>query len=119
MYTHKLYFSFQFCKEPPPTVLTLLRLRLVIAPPLIITIEVLLFLIGVYLGIHGFYRTFKPKYTIVETNDDKKRCIADADLFNVTENAAFNEDDVLAKEAVSLLSIREEDVELPNLMIDT
>ncbi|XP_028175593.1 scavenger receptor class B member 1-like [Ostrinia furnacalis] len=105
-----------YCKEPPPPVLTLLQLRLVIAPPLIITIEVLLFLVGAYLGIHGFYRTCRPQYTFIE-DGDKKKSVGNVAVSNVAENATF-EDDVLAKEAVSLLSIREEE-DLPNLIIDT
>lgn len=35
--------------------ITILRLRFVIAPPLVITLEVILFIIGLFLGVNGFY----------------------------------------------------------------
>lgn len=97
-------------------ILNLLTLRLVIAPPLIITIEVLLFCIGVFLGVYGFYKTWKPKYILVDT-EDKKKCLPSPDIFSVSENTAFNEDELLAKEAVALLAIKEADTELPNVIL--
>lgn len=36
---------------------------------------------------------------------------------NVSDNKGFNDDEDLAKEAVSLLAIREEDMDLPDLII--
>ncbi|XP_026759659.2 scavenger receptor class B member 1-like [Galleria mellonella] len=62
-----LWFSLS-CKSPPPKILTLLNLRFKIGPPLLITVEILLLIIGAVLGIHGFYRIYKPRYRLVEYN---------------------------------------------------
>ncbi|CAH2216575.1 jg2112, partial [Pararge aegeria aegeria] len=50
----------KFCKEAPPEVVNLLWLRLVLAPPLLITVSILLLIIGMFLGVQGFHRLWKP-----------------------------------------------------------
>ncbi|KAM3956108.1 scavenger receptor class B member 1 [Aphomia sociella] len=59
------------CKSPPPEVLTLLNVRLTIAPALIITIEATLLIIGAILGANGFYRIYRPRYELVEYNEQQ------------------------------------------------
>ncbi|CAH0398991.1 unnamed protein product [Chilo suppressalis] len=105
-----------YCKEPPPEILSLLRLRLVIGPPLIITIEVLLFVIGFTIGIVGFYRFLRPTYEVINIIDDKKHPHIITDRNLVSENVAY-ENEQLAKEAVTLLAIKEDDI--PNVYVDT
>ncbi|XP_061704375.1 scavenger receptor class B member 1-like isoform X2 [Cydia pomonella] len=96
-----------YCKEPPADVIQLLRLRLIIAPPLVITIEVLLFLVGFFLGVQGAYRLIRPKYKIKEVRQDSKVIRRRSSIrrtsliINIAENKCFREDD--EREAVSLL----------------
>ncbi|CAG9787490.1 unnamed protein product [Diatraea saccharalis] len=104
-----------YCKEPPPEILSLLRLRLVISPPLIIAIEVLLFVIGFIIGTSGFYRFIRPTYEVVDIVDDKKITVGDRNV--ISENIAFSEDERSTKEAVSLLTIKEDDMN--SIYIDT
>lgn len=82
----------------------LLRLRFVIAPPLVITVEVLLFVIGFILGVQGAFRLIKPKYKLREIKTEAKNIIRRTSLIvNISENRCYREDD--EKEAVSLLSL--------------
>ncbi|CAH2085949.1 unnamed protein product [Euphydryas editha] len=111
-----------YCKEPPPEVLQLLRLRLVIAPPLVITLEVILFLVGMFLGVQGAYRFWRPKYKLVSTKDTTKpRKIIErrksSVILNVSDNNGYIDDQELAKEAVSLLSITDDDGLTPDLLL--
>ncbi|KAJ2947227.1 hypothetical protein O0L34_g16937 [Tuta absoluta] len=117
-----------FCKEPPPEVVSILRLRFVIAPPLVITIEVLLFIAGVILGAQGFHRIWKPKYKLIQSKEEemlpKRRKSREEKrrnsvIQNMAENIGFNrnDDDELAKQAVSLLAISEEDQDMPDLLL--
>lgn len=112
-----------YCKEPPPEVLNLLRLRFVIAPPLVITLEVILFLIGMFLGVQGAYRFWRPKYKPVNTKKDttkpKKRIERrkSSVILNLSDNIGYVDDQELAKEAVSLLAITEDDGHTPELFL--
>ncbi|XP_072929431.1 scavenger receptor class B member 1-like [Epargyreus clarus] len=112
------------CEEAPPEVISLLRLRIVIAPPLVITVEVLLFFIGMFLGVQGFHRIWKPKYKLIEPKQKPKVRRKSTErrrssvILNVSDNNAFKDDDDLAKEAVSLLAITEEDPDLPDLLMN-
>ncbi|CAG9120558.1 unnamed protein product [Plutella xylostella] len=107
-----------YCREAPPEVLSLLRLRFVIAPPLVITATVLLFLAGAVLGAQGFYRLLRPKYRLIEPEVvPKPRRRKSSIAINMSDNKAFKDDDDMAKEAVSLLAIREEDSDLPDLIL--
>ncbi|XP_063540133.1 lysosome membrane protein 2-like [Cydia strobilella] len=94
-----------YCKEPPAEVIQLLRLRLIIAPPVVITIEVLLFLIGFFLGVQGAYRLMRPKYKLKEVKQPKvvrRSSIRRTSLIiNIAENKCFRGDD--EREAVALL----------------
>ncbi|XP_048003329.1 scavenger receptor class B member 1-like [Leguminivora glycinivorella] len=95
-----------YCKEPPADVIELLRLRLIIGPPVVITIEVLLFLVGFCLGVQGAYRLMRPKYKLKEIRQDSKvirrTSIRRTSLvINIAENKCFRESD--ETEAVSLL----------------
>ncbi|KAG6448200.1 scavenger receptor class B member 1 [Manduca sexta] len=111
-----------YCDHTPPEVITLLRLRLVIGPPLIITIEVVLFITGLCLGIHGFYRVWKPNYHFGEVNRrsvertvDRKN-VDRSVLLNIAENTAFSDDDT-AKESVSLLTMEVDEAETPDIVV--
>lgn len=109
------------CKSPPPDVIKLLRLRLVIGPPLFITIVVLLFTAGVILGVQGFYRVWRPRYKIIPPAQPLvpivRRKSQERRRSSVHENIAFKEDDVLGIEAVSLLAINEDDNDFVELLI--
>lgn len=105
----------------------LLFLRLVIAPPLFITLEVALFIVGLGLGVHGFHRLWKPKYKLVPKDPDnrekreRKKSIErrkSSVILNVSENSGFVDEHELAKEAVSLLAITEEDNDIPDLLLN-
>ncbi|XP_053605561.1 scavenger receptor class B member 1-like [Plodia interpunctella] len=103
-----------YCNEPPPEVVNLLKLRFLVAPPLFIAIEVLLSIVGLILSVQGCYRILKPKYELIETNPEKdnperKKSTA---LVNMVDNSAFKDNDDLAKEAVLLLSVVDDDSEL-------
>ncbi|XP_045449356.1 scavenger receptor class B member 1-like [Melitaea cinxia] len=112
-----------YCKEPPPEVLNLLRLRFVIAPPLVITLEVILFLIGMFFGVQGAYRFWRPKYKPVNTKKDKakpKKIIErrkSSVILNLSDNIGYIDDQELAKEAVSLLAITEDEGHTPDLLL--
>lgn len=117
----------QYCKEPPATVANILRLRFVIAPPLLITIEVLLFIVGIILGGIGTHRILKPKYKLIQANDEdfipKRKKSSDRGshkvILNMSDNIGFNDDDDdLAKQAVSLLSITEEELDMTDLLLN-
>ncbi|CAH2040128.1 unnamed protein product, partial [Iphiclides podalirius] len=114
-----------YCKEAPPEVMQLLRLRFVIAPPLVITIEVLLFLIGAFFAVQGSYRIWKPRYKLIQQKEQPKVRRKSSErrrssvILNMADNCAFKDDDELAKEAVSLLAITEEDGDLPDLLVDS
>ncbi|CAG5033942.1 unnamed protein product [Parnassius apollo] len=114
-----------FCKEAPPNVIELLRLRFVIAPPLVITIEVLLFIIGVFFSLQGFYRMWKPKYKLIQQDEKPKSRRKSSErrrssvILNMSDNCGFRDDDDLAKQAVSLLSITEEDRDVPDMFGDS
>ncbi|XP_026727125.1 scavenger receptor class B member 1-like [Trichoplusia ni] len=121
-----MWFS-MYCKQPPADVVSLLRLRLVIAPPLMIVLEIVLFLIGFILGAQGLHRVWKPKYKIVQPKDlpipsirrksaERRRSSV---ILNMAENDAFKDDEDLAKEAVSLLAINEEDNEFVDLLLSS
>lgn len=125
----KLFLLFQFCKAPPSDVVTLLRLRLIYAPPLVITLNVILFAIGLVLAAQGLHRIWKPKYKIIPPKDiptpiirrkssERRRSSV---ILNMAENVAFNfkDDEDLAKEAVSLLAINEEDSEFVDLLVSS
>ncbi|XP_073953058.1 scavenger receptor class B member 1-like [Choristoneura fumiferana] len=101
-----------YCKEAPEDVLYLLRLRFVIAPPLVITVEVLLFVIGFILGVQGAFRLIRPKYKLREIKNEAKNIIRRTSLIvNISENKCYREED--EKETVSLLSLPRE---LENLL---
>lgn len=117
----------QYCNEPPSLVLNILRLRFVIAPPLLITIEVLLFVVGLILGVQGTRRILKPKYKLIQSHDEeprpkRKKSVergSNSIILNMVDNIAFKDDDELAKQAVSLLAITEEDMEdMTDLLLD-
>ncbi|GBP51636.1 Scavenger receptor class B member 1 [Eumeta japonica] len=97
-----------YCKSPPPEIIDILRLRFVIAPPLIITVEVLLFLAGFLLGVQGFYRLFKGQRTEV-----KKR---PRSVITILENKTFKAHSEHSKEVASLLAVNDEDLELPDII---
>lgn len=116
--------------EPPSNVTPLVKLRFVIAPPLIIAIEVFLMIAGLLICGQGLFRFWRPKYQLVENKTPTKRVRKATPairassvpkrrtgnvVINMSFNKAFNEDDELSKEAVSLLSIKEEML-LPELM---
>ncbi|CAF4817980.1 unnamed protein product [Pieris macdunnoughi] len=111
-----------YCDEPPPEVVALLRMRFLFAPPLVLTLEILLIVIGSALVIHGVYRLWYPKYQLIQAQDTKKaekrinHSVLERRKSSLTLNMAdtFN-DDEMAKEAVSLLAIKEED--LPDLLM--
>ncbi|CAK1543766.1 unnamed protein product [Leptosia nina] len=110
-----------YCDEPPPEVASLLRLRFVIAPPLILTAEVLLISIGSLLVLHGLYRIWRPKYELIQAQKprpvDRRPSVIERRKSSLTLNMAetFNDEEI-AKEAVSLLAIKEED--LPDLLMN-
>ncbi|XP_049870503.1 scavenger receptor class B member 1-like [Pectinophora gossypiella] len=115
-----------YCEEPPPEIVSILRLRFVIAPPLLITVEVLLLVIGMILGAQGFHRIWKPKYKLIQSNEEemqpKRRKSLErrrnSVILNMSENMGFTKDDEeLAKQAVSLLAIHEEDADIPDLLL--
>lgn len=115
----------QYCKEPPALVVNILRLRFVIAPPLLIAFEVLLFIAGLILGAQGTHRMFKPKYKLIQSKDDeikpkRKKSFenrgSQSVILNMVDNIAFNDNDELAKQAVSLLAITEEDMDITDLL---
>ncbi|KAF9408617.1 hypothetical protein HW555_011754 [Spodoptera exigua] len=54
-----------YCNQPPSEVTSLLRLRLLYAPPLIVTLEVILIIVGLVLAAQGLHRIWKPKYKII------------------------------------------------------
>ncbi|XP_050349575.1 lysosome membrane protein 2-like [Nymphalis io] len=112
-----------YCKQPPPEVLYLLRLRLVIGPPLVITLEVILFIVGMFFGIQGGHRLWRPKYKLVNTKDTNKQRKTierrkSSVILNMSDNNGFIDDQELAKEAVSLLAITEEDGHIPDLLLN-
>ncbi|XP_075976111.1 scavenger receptor class B member 1 [Anticarsia gemmatalis] len=116
-----LWFQLQ-CKSPPPEIISLLKLRLVIGPPLYITAVVFLFFIGFTLAALGFYRVWKPKYKIIPPSEPPapiiRRRSQERRRSSVHENIAFKiDDDELAKEAVSLLAINEEEGDFVELLI--
>ncbi|XP_060802333.1 scavenger receptor class B member 1-like [Amyelois transitella] len=103
-----------YCKEPPPEVANLLKLRFIVAPPLFIAIEVLLFIVGIILCGQGIFRLLRPKYELVESkseNDDLEIKKSTA-IVNIVDNSVFKDDDDLAKEAVLLMSVDDDDSEL-------
>ncbi|CAH0724036.1 unnamed protein product, partial [Brenthis ino] len=111
-----------YCKQPPPEVTKLLFLRLVIAPPLMITLEVVLFVIGLGLGVQGFHRIWKPKYKLVPSKEEptRKKSVErrkSSVIINAADNSGYIDDQELAKEAVALLAITEEDTEMPDLLM--
>lgn len=116
----------QYCKEPPAVIVNILRLRLVIAPPLLITIIVLLFVVGLVLGAQGAHRILKPQYKLIQSDEEpipkRKRSTersSNSIILNMADNIAFNdEDDELAKQAVSLLSITEEELDMTDLLLN-
>lgn len=115
----------QYCKEPPAVVVNILRLRFVIAPPLVITIEVLLFVVGLILGAQGTHRILKPKYMLIQSKEEetvhKRKKSVDygrsSIILNMADNTAFN-DDELAKQAVSLLAIKEEEMVVSDMFME-
>ncbi|XP_045535142.1 scavenger receptor class B member 1 [Papilio machaon] len=114
-----------FCKEAPPEVIQLLRLRFVIAPPVVLTVQILLFIIGTFFAIQGAYRIWKPTYKIIQQQEKPKVRRKSTErrrssiILNMSDNSGFKDDDDLAKEAVSLLAITEEDGDLPDLLADS
>ncbi|XP_045767520.1 scavenger receptor class B member 1-like [Maniola jurtina] len=106
-----LWFSL-YCREAPSEVINLLWLRLVLAPPLIITVAVLLLVVGMILGIQGFYRIWRPRYKLVQKEQKTRKKSVEkrrnSVVLNMSDNDGFDEQE-LAKEAVSLLAITEED----------
>ncbi|CAB3235164.1 unnamed protein product [Arctia plantaginis] len=109
------------CPMPPPEIITLLRLRLVIGPPLYITCLVFLFFAGLILVAQGFYRVWKPKYKIIPPVESLAPIIRKKSIerrrSSVHENIGFKDDSETAREAVSLLAINEEDNEFVELLI--
>ncbi|CAG9580192.1 unnamed protein product [Danaus chrysippus] len=117
-----LIWMSMYCKSPPSDIVTLLRLRLVIAPPLVIALEVVLLILGMFLGIQGFHRIWKPKYKLVQKPKEKVRRKSSerrksSVILNI-ENTGFVDEQELAKEAVSLLAITEEDHDVPDLLLN-
>ena len=116
-------FSFQHSKEPPSNVKTLLKLRLIVAPPAIIVIEILLFIGAILLIIQAIYRLYKPRYKIVPPKELEMKRRKSAErrtssiLFNVIENTAFKIDNEFEKEAVSLLDTCDDDLEEQDLIV--
>ncbi|KAF9823767.1 hypothetical protein SFRURICE_000010 [Spodoptera frugiperda] len=117
------------CKQPPSDVTTLLRLRLLYAPPLMITLEVIMIIAGLVLAGQGLHRIWKPKYKIIPPKDipvpivrrkssERRRSSV---ILNMAENVGFTfkDDEDLAKEAVSLLAINEEDSEFVDLLVSS
>lgn len=118
-----------YCNQPPSEVTSLLRLRLLYAPPLIITLEVILIIVGLVLAGQGLHRIWKPKYKIIPPKDipapivrrkssERRRSSV---ILNMAENVGFSfkDDEDLAKEAVSLLAINEEDSEFVDLLVSS
>lgn len=123
----------QFCDGPPPEIQSLLHLRFIIAPPLVITLTVLLFLAGLILTLQGLHRVWKPKYKLIDPKPSLARKISrerrisvekkimerkrsmerktSSVILNMADNIMFRDDDDLAKEAVSLLAIAEDDTD--------
>ncbi|XP_068624491.1 scavenger receptor class B member 1-like [Battus philenor] len=108
-----------YCNEAPKEVINLLWLRLVIAPPLVLAIQVALFLLGTLVTAQGAYRIWKPQYKLIEQKEKTPARRKSAErrrssiVLNMSDNCAFKDDDDLAKEAVSLLAITEEDGDFP------
>lgn len=90
-----------------------------------ITFEVLLLVVGLILTAQGIRRILKPGYKLIQSQNEetmhkRKRSIergSNSIILNMAENIAFNDDDRLAKEAVSLLAITEEDMDMNDLLI--
>lgn len=121
IYLTRIILFLQFCRAPPADIITLLKLRLVYGPPLCITIIVILFIAGLILGGQGFYRIWKPRYKIIPPTEQPmpiiRRKSQERRRSSVHENIAFKDDDELAKEAVSLLAINEEEGDFVELII--
>lgn len=87
-----------------------------------ITLEIVLFIIGIGLGVQGFHRIWKPKYKLVPSKEEPKRKKSlerrkSSVIINAADNSGYIDDQELAKEAVALLSITEEDTEVPDLLL--
>ncbi|XP_045496395.1 scavenger receptor class B member 1-like [Colias croceus] len=107
-----------YCKGPPPEVASILRLRFVIAPPLLLTLEILSIISGIALITHSVLRMWRPKYKLVQQEDKPMKVVERRKTSLVLNMADTFSDDELAKEAVSLLAIREEDMDLPDLLMN-
>lgn len=126
VYQYNSQYLLQVCREAPAIVVNILRLRFVIAPPLLITIEVLLFVVGFILGGQGIRRILKPKYKLIQSKDEemlpkRKKSVEkrrNSVILNMSDNIGFSDDDELAKQAVSLLAITEEDMDMPDLLVN-
>lgn len=121
VFSYKYVIFLQSCNKPPPEIITLLKLRLVIGPPLYITCLVFLFIAGFILGAQGFYRIWRPRYKIIPPVETLAPIIRKKSIerrrSSVHENIAFKEDGEMAREAVSLLAIHEEDNDFVELLI--
>lgn len=76
-----------------------------------------------FLGVQGAYRFWRPKYKPVNTKKDttkpKKRIERrkSSVILNLSDNIGYVDDQELAKEAVSLLAITEDDGHTPELFL--
>lgn len=90
-----------------------------------LTVQLLLFIIGTFFAIQGGYRIWKPRYKLIQQQEKPKVRRKSIErrrssiILNMSDNSAFKDDDDLAKEAVSLLAITEEDGDLPDLLVDS
>ncbi|XP_023948472.2 scavenger receptor class B member 1 isoform X2 [Bicyclus anynana] len=117
-----LWFSMN-CKEAPSEVINLMWFRFVVAPPLLITVTVVLLLVGIVLGAQGFHRIWRPRYKLVQQEQKpRKKSIErrrNSVIVNMADNNGFIDEQELAKEAVSLLAITEEDGDgIPDLLLN-
>ncbi|KAJ0177571.1 hypothetical protein K1T71_006444 [Dendrolimus kikuchii] len=112
-----------YSKQPPSDVRTLLKLRLTVAPPAIIVIEILLFIGGILLTIQAIYRIYRPRYKVVQPKEIEMKRRKSTErrrssiLLNVVENAGFKFDTDFEKEAVSLLDTCDDDLEELDLIV--
>ncbi|XP_059054544.1 scavenger receptor class B member 1 [Achroia grisella] len=91
------------CNSPPPYILTLLNLRLRIGPPLIITIEIVLLILGAVLGIHSFYRIYKPRYKLVEPKNEIRDIDHKNSIIYRSDNIIYK-DETFGNQGIKFLS---------------
>ncbi|CAH2247566.1 jg752 [Pararge aegeria aegeria] len=68
-----------------------------------------------FLGVQGFHRLWKPRYKLVQQEPKTRKKSVErrrnSVVVNMADNNGFIDEQALAKEAVSLLAITEEDGE--------